>query len=163
LIKPVILENNQQKIVGILHIPDQLKRADKAPGILMLHGFTGNKTEAHRLFVRVARKLCDAGFIVLRFDFRGSGDSDGEFEDTTVPAQVDDAKKALDYLTSLNQVNQDKVGVIGLSMGGRVAVILSLNDKRVKFLILYSPALGPLKNKFLSQLKREDIKAIELW
>jgi dienelactone hydrolase len=42
-------------------------------------------------------------------------------------------------------IDREKVGVIGLSMGGRVAAILSSKDRRVKFVILYSPALGPIK------------------
>jgi alpha/beta superfamily hydrolase len=55
----------------------------------MFHGFTGSKIEAHRFFVKLARSLSDSGFIILRFDFRCSGDSDGEFEDITLPRGVD--------------------------------------------------------------------------
>ena len=51
MFKPVTFKNKGQTLVGILHKPDGLKPGEKTPGILMLHGFTGNKTEAHRLFV----------------------------------------------------------------------------------------------------------------
>lgn len=48
----------------------------------MLHGFTGNKTETHFLYTRLARQLATQGIAALRFDFAGSGDSQGEFAGT---------------------------------------------------------------------------------
>ena len=161
LIKPVTFENKGQQIIGILHTPDALKSGKKAPGIVMFHGFTGNKTEAHRLFVHVARSLSEAGFIVLRFDFRGSGDSDGEFEDMTVPDEVSDAEKALTFLMEQENVDEERVGILGLSMGGRVAAILASKDRRLKFAILYSPALGPLKERFFSQMSKEKLEKLD--
>lgn len=117
MIRPVAFRNMNQQIIGILHTPDNIKPGEKVPEILMLHGFTGNKTEAHRLFVHVARNLSEHGFIVLRFDFRGSGDSDGGFEDMTLPGEVSDAERALTFLLRWRNINRDRVDVIGLSMG----------------------------------------------
>ncbi|MEM3871890.1 MAG: alpha/beta fold hydrolase [Nitrososphaeria archaeon] len=155
MIKSVIFENENQKLVGIIHLPENLETLKKVPGIVMFHGFTGNKVEAHRLFVQVARSLCKAGFMVLRFDFRGSGDSDGEFEDITVENEVSDAEKALTFFLRQRKVDREKVGVIGLSMGGRVATILASKDNRIKFVVLYSAAFGPLHNRFLNFIKPE--------
>jgi dipeptidyl aminopeptidase/acylaminoacyl peptidase len=153
LIKPVIFENQGERLVGILHVPDELGHEGKAPGVVMLHGFTGNKIENHRLFVLVARDLCDLGFVVLRFDFRGSGDSDGDFEDMAIPEEISDAEKALTFLMEQRWVDREAVGILGLSMGGRVAAILASRDRRVKFVILYSAALGQLVPRFLSGIE----------
>jgi len=161
MIKPVTFTNNGEQIIGILHVPDSLKKENKAPAIAMFHGFTGHKSEAHRFFIHVARALCNAGYIVLRFDFRGSGDSDGEFEDMTVPEEVSDAVRAIDFLSDLTITDPKKIGVIGLSMGGRVAAILASRDKRIKFIILYSAALDSLKEEFLSRLEKRDLKKLE--
>lgn len=161
MIKPVIFRNEGQNLVGILHIPDGLSYEGRAPGIVMFHGFTGNKSEAHRLFVHVARSLCDSGFIVLRFDFRGSGDSDGDFEDTTLPREVSDAERALSLLMRQRYIDRARVGVLGLSMGGRVAAILASMDARIRFAILYSPALGPLKERMLSRISREEVDKLD--
>jgi len=161
MIRPITFTNDGEQIIGILHVPDNLKKGEKAPAIAMFHGFTGHKSEAHRFFIHVARALCNAGYIVLRFDFRGSGDSDGEFEDMTVSKEVSDASQAIDFLSDLAVTNQKKIGVIGLSMGGRVAAILASKDKRIKFVILYSAALSSLKEKFLGRLKKEDLKKLE--
>ncbi|MBS7641750.1 MAG: alpha/beta fold hydrolase [Candidatus Bathyarchaeia archaeon] len=163
MIRPVIFRNEGQCLVGILHIPDGLaSRGGRAPGIVMFHGFTGNKVEAHRLFIHVARRLCDSGFIVLRFDFRGSGDSDGEFEDMTIPGEVSDARRALTLLMRQRYVDKSRVGVLGLSMGGRVAAILASMDRRIGFVVLYSPALGPLRGRMLSWMPREYMDILDL-
>jgi len=161
MIKPVTFTNNDEQIIGILHLPDTLKKREQAPAIAMFHGFTGHKSEAHRFFIHVARALCNAGFVVLRFDFRGSEDSDGEFEDMIVPGEVSDAARAIDFLSGLDLVSTEKIGVIGLSMGGRVAAILASKDRRVKFVVLYSAALAPLKEKFLEGLEKESLKKLE--
>ncbi|MCW4020894.1 MAG: alpha/beta fold hydrolase [Candidatus Bathyarchaeota archaeon] len=151
MIKPVTFTSQGQQLIGILHVPDELKKGEKAPGIAMFHGFSGNKTETHRLFVHVARALCEAGYVVLRFDFRGSGDSDGEFEDMTVSGELSDAEESLTFLTNLEGVDKDRLGVIGLSLGGRVAAILASKDERVKFAVLYSASLGPREKRFLER------------
>ena len=160
MIKPVTFGNKGQQLVGILHVPDKLA-CGKAPGIVMFHGFTGNRTEDHRLFVHVARVLCDSGFVVFRFDFRGSGDSDGEFDDMTIPGEVDDAEQALTFLGDQEMVDKNRVGVIGLSMGGRVAAILASRDLRVKFVVLYSAALGPLRERFLSPTDEKELRKLD--
>jgi len=161
MIKPVAFTNQGQQLIGILHVPDDLKSGKKVPGIAMFHGFTGQKSEAHRLFVYVATALCRAGYVVLRFDFRGSGDSDGEFEDMTVPEEVSDAVQALAFLSERESVNSEMMGVIGLSMGGRVAAILASKDRRVKFVVLYSAALTPLRQRFLEGLDKGSLDRLE--
>jgi len=110
----------------------------------------------------VARSLCKSGFTVLRFDFRGSGDSDGEFEDTTLPGEVSDGEAALTFLIRQRSVDRRRVGIIGLSMGGRVATILASKDERVKFAILYSAALDPLRDKFLRQMDKDKLEKLNL-
>jgi len=161
VIKPVTFRNQGQQLVGILHVPDWLQNGEKVPGIVMFHGFTGHKSETHRLFVHMARALCDSGFVVLRFDFRGSGDSDGDFDDMTVPGEVNDAERAVTFLGDQEFIDRNRIGVVGLSMGGRVAAILASKDRRVKFAVLYSAALGPLGERFLSQTDEKTLRKLD--
>ena len=146
--KPVTFTNCGQQIIGILHIPED-RTQTTLPTIAMLHGFTGNKAESHRLFVHIARSLCQEGYVVLRFDFRGSGDSEGGFEDTTVSQEVSDTIAALDFLKQQSEVDAANIGLIGLSLGGRVAALSALEDSRITFLVLYSAFLNapPLKSE----------------
>jgi uncharacterized protein len=97
-----------KRMAGVLHLPAGRGRA---PAVLMLHGFTGHKVETHRLFVRTARQLAASGLIVLRFDFRGSGDSEGEFEEMTIRGEVEDALNALAFLREQRRVDTARVRI----------------------------------------------------
>ena len=66
----------------ILHLPTA--RDASCPAVAFFHGFTGTKVEPHRIFVKTARELAAIGFYVLRFDFRGCGDSAGDFSEMTI-------------------------------------------------------------------------------
>ncbi len=129
------VESEGYKLPGILHIT--LKRG--ARPIVLLHGFTGNKSEASRLFVDLARRLCKEGFVVLRFDFRCHGDAPLPFEDFSISYAVSDAHNAIKYI--MKKTGAERVGVVGLSMGGGVAVKVSANSEHVGALALLSPAL----------------------
>jgi dipeptidyl aminopeptidase/acylaminoacyl peptidase len=135
---PVIFNSAGFQLVGMLHQPEPDASRARRPAVLFLHGFTGHKSEAHRLFVKAARALVRAGFITLRFDFRGSGDSGGEFEQVTVSGWRRDARVALDFLLRQRGVDAKRIGVIGLSMGGAVACHLAAGEPRVRSLALWS-------------------------
>lgn len=113
-----------QKVVGTLAVPD---RAAKPPVVLLLHGFTGSRDELEipavkeGIFERAARMWSEKGLASLRIDFRGSGESDGKFEDTTVDGQVKDALAAIDFLAASSEVDGSKIAIVGWSMGGAVA------------------------------------------
>jgi uncharacterized protein len=133
-----------QAIFGVLHTPE----ATPAPGLIMCHGFTGDKSESHRLFVNAARDFAAHGLAVLRFDFRGSGDSAGEFRDMTIATEIDDAQAALDFLASRPEVDPSRLGVLGLSLGGCVAACLAGREpERVKALVLWA-AVAHTKETF---------------
>lgn len=126
--KFVSFMNEGEKLAGVLHIPNSIP----ASTVVFCHGFTGNRIESHRLFVHAARELCRKGFVVLRFDFRGSGESEGSFESKTVSGEMSDLKKALDWLQQREEVRRDKIGALGLSLGGAVVLLVAAEDERIK-------------------------------
>jgi pimeloyl-ACP methyl ester carboxylesterase len=126
--------NKGERIVGTIHIPEEIP----APGIILCHGLTGNRIESHRLFVHTARELCRRGFTVLRFDFRGCGESEGLFESITISEEVNDLKAAIDWLHSRGEILSSKIGTIGLSLGGVVSLIAAAEDERIKAVCTWS-------------------------
>lgn len=134
---PVSFSNEGQKLIGVVHRPDG-PEGSRYPAVLLCHGFTGQKVEAHRIFVKTAEALAAQGYLALRFDFRGSGDSEGAFEEMTFEGEVSDAVRAVDYLLAEEPVDPERIGVVGLSMGGAVAACLSGRDERIKATVLWA-------------------------
>ena len=128
------LRIGDERIAATIHIPE----ATPAPGLVMCHGFTGHRIEAHFLFVKAARAFCEAGLNVLRFDFRGSGESDGRFRDMTIGGEIDDALVALEALRAEPTADPDRIGLLGLSLGGLVAACAAGRDGNVRALVLWS-------------------------
>jgi len=135
----VAFPSEGEMIFGVLHLPEQVP----APGLVMCHGFTGHKAEAHRLFVNAARDFCEHGLAVLRFDFRGSGDSAGEFQEMTVSREITDAQAAFDFLASRSEADPKRLAVLGLSLGGGVAACLAGREERLRALVLWSATAHP--------------------
>ncbi|MEM3138386.1 MAG: alpha/beta fold hydrolase, partial [Thermofilaceae archaeon] len=94
-----------------------------------------------RLYTDMARFLCINGYAALRFDFRCHGDSPLPFEEFTIPYALEDSKNAASFLKTLSEVNASRFAVIGLSMGGGVAVNLAADRDDVAALVLLAPAL----------------------
>ena len=84
------------------------------------------------LLVRTARNLAAVGYTVLRFDFRGSGDSEGRFEEQNIDSEIKDLNAAVDFLRKRKSVDKEKIGVIGYSKGGMIAAIGAAKNKRIK-------------------------------
>jgi uncharacterized protein len=123
---------------GILH----KAKSGRAPAVCLLHGFTGNKVEEGRLFVRAARAFAAAGIHALRFDFRGSGDSDGEFGEMTLQTEVEDARAALAFLRKTRGVDKSRLAIVGLSLGSVVGQIVATREG-VTSLVLWATITRP--------------------
>ena len=120
--QPVSLMSQGQRMWGMQHLP---AGEEPHPTVLMLHGITGDKTNPHRLFVHAARAFAAQGIAAFRFDMRGSGDSEGEFQDMTLASEADDAQAALEWLIGQPWVDASRVGVLGLSLGGMIQSMLA--------------------------------------
>jgi dipeptidyl aminopeptidase/acylaminoacyl peptidase len=138
--KPVTFNSERQQIVGIWHQPDG---RGPFPTVLFLHGFTGNKAESHRLFVQQARALAQAGIAGLRFDFRGSGDSAGEFSEMTVAGERADARAAMRWLKRKAAVDARRIGILGMSMGGMIAAFTVAEHPEIRAAAFWNPVAFP--------------------
>lgn len=116
---------------------------EPAPAVLLCHGFTGHKSEDGRLFVRLARALAGDGIASFRFDFRGSGDSDGDFADLTLERELEDARAALDRLAGAPGIDAARLAVLGLSLGSTVACLLAGERAGLAGLVLWATVAHP--------------------
>ncbi|OLC16943.1 MAG: alpha/beta hydrolase [Candidatus Rokubacteria bacterium 13_1_40CM_69_27] len=117
------------KLSGVLQTPGGRGPRERQPAWLVLHGFGSNKDGGVSLVV--ARMLADLGYVTLRFDFRGCGESEGPRGRVICLEQVEDTKNALSFLATRPEVDPQRIALIGNSFGAAVAVYTAGVDPRV--------------------------------
>ena len=127
---------------GMIHRPRKRLGKRGAPGVVFFHGFTGDRMESHWLFVKCARALAHAGIASLRFDFYGSGESDGDFRQVTMQGEISDALVAVKFFGRQQGIDRTRLGLIGLSMGGAIAANVAVPSK-ARALVLWAALAHP--------------------
>jgi fermentation-respiration switch protein FrsA (DUF1100 family) len=133
---------------GIVHTPDDPRSGERRPAFLVLHGFGGNKES--RGAVVIAEQLAEWGYIAMRFDFRGCGESDGEHGRILCLDQVTDTSNAVTYMRSRLDVDPERLALIGSSFGAAVAIYTGGADSRVAA-VISSGGWGDGERKFRRQ------------
>lgn len=107
----------------------------KHPGVVILHAAGMDHRTDYRIF---ADSLASHGIVVLAYDLRGVGDSEGRPGPPTFEQLSQDAQAALQFLRVQEDVDARKVGLWALSRGGYTAPIAAVADTDVRFLIVIS-------------------------
>ena len=123
------------RLYGILHRPPPALPAP-ARGVLIVVGGPQYRAGSHRQFTLLARALAAGGIPVMRFDYRGMGDSEGERRDFS--AVDDDLRAAVDHFIA-SVPGMTEVALWGLCAGATAAGIYAAGDRRVTGLALLNP------------------------
>jgi alpha/beta superfamily hydrolase len=121
------------KIAGLIDTPLDYKAAERRPAFIVLHGFGGNKDGRGQSVV--AKQFAQWGYVTLRIDFRGCGESEGEHGRIICLDQVADTRNALSYLSTRPEVDPQRIALVGSSFGAAVAVFSGGADRRVAAVI----------------------------
>jgi len=116
-----------------VHIPADLRPGERRPAFLVLHGFGGNKEG--RGSIVIAEQLAQWGYVTMRFDFRGCGESEGERGRILCLDQVADTSNAVTYMASRPEVDPERIALVGSSFGAAVAIYTGGADRRVAAVI----------------------------
>lgn len=120
------------RLAGDLFLPENLMPGEKRAGVLLCHGYTG----VRNLYLPdTARALTAAGYVVLTFDYKGWGDSDGPKSRLAPYGRVIDSQAALTYLGAQPMVDASRLGIYGTSYGGATVVWTAAIDPRVKAVV----------------------------
>jgi fermentation-respiration switch protein FrsA (DUF1100 family) len=125
----VNFQSDGLRLSGILHVPDDLAKGEKRAGFVILHGFGGSKDVMEHM--RQAEIMEEWGYVALRFDMRGCGESEGLRGNLIFDEQVRDAITAFEFLAVHESVDPKRIGLYGDSMGGAVSVLVGAEDERV--------------------------------
>ena len=125
--KTVLLEVDGIPISGRLYLPDSNGRH---PVVCVCHGIPSGKPAApgDGGYPLLAERICQEGFAVLIFNFRGAGDSGGNLN---MLGWTSDLTAVIDYLWDLPEVDRSHLALLGFSGGAAVSVYVAARDKRV--------------------------------
>lgn len=131
------IDGDHGRLQAIVQKP-QLSAGEQCPMVVLCHGFGGSKD--NQLFELIADSLQRHGIASVRFDFNGHGESEGRFQDMTVPNEIEDTKKVVAYMR--NQPFVSKVALAGHSQGGVVAAMTAgeLGADDISAVVLMAPA-----------------------
>jgi hypothetical protein len=125
-------------------------RDERRAAFLVLHGFGSSRNSSNVL--APSRILNGLGYVTLAFDMRGCGDSEGEHGRVICLEQVEDTRNALTFLAQHPSVDPRRIGAIGSSFGGAVAIYSAGVDERVAA-VISNGGWGDGERKFRGQHK----------
>ncbi len=131
--EPINFQSDGLKIAGIIDTPPNYKSGERRPAFIVLHGFGGNKNGLGQTVV--AKQFTQWGYVTLRIDFRGCGESEGEHGRIICLDQVADTRNAISFLASRPQVEPQRIALVGSSFGAAVAVFTGGADRRAAAVI----------------------------
>ena len=131
-------------LYGIVHIPKENKLGTAKVGINLLNPGIKYRVAPNRLNIKIARKLCELGYYVLRFDASGIGDSEGEFSDGILVADIwediQSGRLVQDTLVAniffRDYIGLDKLFLIGNCGGAITSLLVTDKDQEVDALCL---------------------------
>jgi pimeloyl-ACP methyl ester carboxylesterase len=130
--------HNGLTLRSTVHIPEG-PAGTRWPTTVFVHGFTSNRLELPN-FVGMSRLLAADGIASVRFDLSGHGESDGDFFDVTITGEIAETRAVLGAVRAFDFVDPDRIGLVGMSMGGVVAGIVAAEEPGISALCLWSPA-----------------------
>lgn len=158
----ITITSGGQQVFGVLHIP---ARRSKAPLVILVHGWSGNLLGTwNAFFVRTARAFARRGFAVFRFDFRGSGNSNGVFEQQNHSSMLLDLKNVVSQVSTHEGIDARRIALIGHSQGGYLSILHASRDRRIRALILWMGRTADIKD-FWSKTTFDEIrrKGFTIW
>ncbi|MEZ5852247.1 MAG: alpha/beta fold hydrolase [Hyphomicrobiaceae bacterium] len=130
--RPITFYSEGVKLDGDLYLPAGLKPGEQRAGIVLCHGYTGVKD----LYLPDnARVLNEAGYVVLTFDYKGWGKSEGPRSRLAPYSRVADVQAAMTFLGLQREVDEDRIGLYGTSYGGATVVWTGAVDLRAKCIV----------------------------
>lgn len=133
--KPVEITTKDSTVLKGTYYPSETIKSN-APGLLLIHMANSNQ-EVWKPFAKAAQQ---AGYAILTLDLRGHGESGGNKYNYLLMDQ--DVEAGLNWMQSRPEINGDKIGIAGASIGANLGLQLASKNPKVKSVVLLSPGLN---------------------
>jgi fermentation-respiration switch protein FrsA (DUF1100 family) len=124
-------QSEGQKIAGVLHLPEK----NDPPCVIASHGLLSSKDSEK--YIALGEQLSKEGMAMLRFDFRGIGESEGRLEDDTVSRRITDLGAAIDFMLTRPGLGR-RVGLVGSSLGGYISLFKAATDREIRATVIWA-------------------------
>ncbi len=131
------------QMAGTLTIPDNGQ--DKHPAAVLISGSGPQDRNEDTvgpgglklgIFKQITHVLSENGIAVLRYDDRGTGESQGSFVEAAQEDLVQDAEAAVSYLRTRDDIRSDRIALVGHSEGAIIAPRIAAQDPMIKAIVL---------------------------
>ena len=126
------------ELSGILSIPEKVQHK-KIPAVVFSHGYGSGRDELGS-YILISEHLNKIGFATFRFDMRGSGYSKYTPGKKLCSTEwKEDLKSAVYFISSYPEIDNNRIGVIGESMGGAIVIQTAAECSKIKCIIALAP------------------------
>ncbi len=136
------------KLVGSFYKPQK----PNSPALLLLHQWTANR----HTYDEFAERMNQSGYAVLSIDGRGFGESTKKADGSEIKVDLDkgidpklllsDANSAVEFLGKQQNVDANKIGIVGASYGSSVAIMYAADHPKIAAVVLLSPGVNYFNN-----------------
>ena len=144
-------KSKRLRLEGVISTPTDGASSLPAVAVCHPHPMLGGDMNSP-IVTSICRAASNEGFATLRFNFRGVGDSEGEFSNGK--DESEDVKAALNVLTRWPGMDRKRVGVVGYSAGASIMLDGMKRIKRAAAIALIAPTIAALRNPRFSKDKR---------
>ncbi|MFE8703118.1 alpha/beta hydrolase family protein [Cytobacillus sp. FJAT-54145] len=148
MVEKFVSFNSEYLLKGTLTVPEESK--EKFPGLLIISGSGQGDRDGNvkgieiNVYKELAEFFTSLGFVTLRYDKRGTHESEGDYHETGVWDLIDDATAAVRFLKEQPQVDPNNIVILGHSEGAIIAPAVHKKEE-VNALILLAGFFGPSK------------------
>ncbi len=147
--EPFFFGDSKQPLYGVFH-PPQANTA-RNHGVVLCYPFGQEYMRCHRAMRQLAMLLNKQGYHVLRFDYRGTGDSGGDVEDMVPADWIDDTCAAVQELRDMADLTT--ISLVALRMGSLIAASACQRLDDIDSLVLWDPVLSG--DSYIAELRGE--------
>jgi len=159
-----------RSLVGIVTLPEDEARNPRTPVLILLNAGLVHRVGPNRLHVTMARTMAKRGFVSVRFDLSGIGDSLPRLDSVPFPrSAVLDVQEVMDDISTLT--GTQRFCLMGLSSGALVSLATALADQRVAGAVIVNPhgfwssaEMGAhVENLSVARIYRGNLRRVESW